>query len=165
MSDDSCRSLVRGAIANRGAIYLHLLDALEKRLGRAEAEAVMAEALRARGAEGALSYSDAARNGDLEALAEEFVARREGDADAFCRGAEPPRGDELRLTLGACPLVDAWKAAGRSESEIDRLCQVASAVDYGKFEDGLGLELDFDERIAAGDRRCVLHLRRGKRPA
>lgn len=153
------RDGISAAIAARGSAYLHLLRTLDRRLGADEAESIMSEALRAHGAAGALSYSEASRGGDLAALAVEFVARKEGDGDAFVRSAEGPADNVLRIRLGACPLVRAWRAAGCSPEEIDRLCRVASAADHGKFEDGFGLELDFEARIAAGDSCCILRLR------
>lgn len=158
---DPCAAIA-AAIAARGSAYLHLLRTLDRHVGPDRAEKIMGEALRAHGAAGALSYSEAARRGDLEALAVEFVARKAGDGDAFGRSAEGPADGVLRIRLGACPLVRAWRAAGCGAEEIDRLCRVASAADHGKFEDGFGLALHFEGRIAAGDSCCVLRLRSGK---
>jgi hypothetical protein len=61
--------------------------------------------------------------------------------------------------MQTCPLVDAWRAEGLSDEEIDVLCDISNAVDEGTFERA-GLDLVFLERLAApGESRCVLELR------
>ena len=67
--------------------------------------------------------------------------------------------EQIILRMTACPLVDAWRAVGASETDIDTLCAIASAVDEGTFETA-GLELTFLDRLGRpGADRCLLQLR------
>ena len=77
----------------------------------------------------------------------------------FTPGVEE-RGEEvIVLRMTSCPLVDAWRAEGRSDEEIDTLCEIAAAVDEGTFESA-GLDLVFLDRLGRqGSQRCLLELR------
>lgn len=66
----------------------------------------------------------------------------------------------MSTSMTACPLVEAWKAHGVSDEEVDLLCEIAAAVDEGTFE-GAGLQVDITDRLGrAGSTRCVLDVHR-----
>ena len=67
----------------------------------------------------------------------------------------------LDIKFHACPLRDAWLAAGLGPADVATLCRIASRVDYGTFE---GAGFRFCRRyLAAQRRRCCrcLHIRPG----
>ncbi len=150
----------RASFENRALLYRHLFDVLAEEFGRDRAAVLLKRAIRRRGLEIGAAYRDAVEAGDLAEVARLFCAT------SPCAGAlfEPElvslEGGTLVLRMSACPLVDAWRASGLPESEVDLMCEVAADVDFGTFE-GAGLELTFVERAGQpGCERCTLELTR-----
>ena len=108
-------------------------------------------------------YQAAAADGDLDAVGAIFCGGSPCGGELFHPGVEERGEDVIVLRMTSCPLRDAWIAEGRSEAEVDVLCEVAAAVDEGTFE-GAGLDLVFLDRLGKpGSQRCLLELR--TRPA
>lgn len=154
------RAETRAAFENRALIYRDIFEELSAEIGAERAAEVMRRAIRRRGAEISRKYREAL---DADGLAE--VARLFCDSSP-CAGAlfgpgveEPAEGGRLVLRMTACPLVEAWREAGLPPEQVDLLCDIAAAVDFGTFEEA-GLELTFLERAGErGGTRCLLELR------
>lgn len=162
---EKSRSETRAAFENRALTYAYILDELEAEIGLDEAVDVMKRAIYRRGLEIGEKYRAAASAGDLDEVGRLFV---EGSP---CEGALfEPAVDEIAsdgvtvLRMTACPLVDAWRAAGYDADRMDLLCEIAAAVDYGTFV-GAGLQLRFlDRQACPGSDRCLLELRTKPHP-
>lgn len=156
---EKSRAETRAAFENRALMYAYVFDELEREVGLERATEIMKRATYRRGLEIGAKYAKAAEKGDLEEVGRLFVQ------GSPCEGAlfEPavdqaPTEGVTVLRMTACPLVDAWRAAGYDADRVDLLCEMAAAVDYGTFE-GAGLKLRFlDRRACAGSDRCLLEL-------
>lgn len=162
--DDPARALdracadTRASYANRAHVYRHLHDVLSEEFGEERAAAVMAAAFRRRGEEIAEAYRGAADARDLAEVGRIFVETSACDGALFRPGIESLDADAVVLRMEACPLADAWRSAGLLPDEVDRLCEIASAVDFGTSE-GAGLALEFlDRQARPGSTRCLLRV-------
>ena len=154
------RAETRSAFENRALMYAYIFDELAEELGPERAAEVMKRAIYRRGLEIGAKYREAAAAGDLEAVGRIFCEGSPCRGELFEPGIEgAASADRVVLRMTACPLVDAWEAAGYFPAQIDLLCEIAAAVDEGTF-DGAGLELTFLERAGQpGTTRCLLELR------
>lgn len=158
---DKSRRETRAAFENRAIIYYYLFDELAAEVGRERAADIMKRAIRRRGVEVGRQYAEAARAGDLEAVGRIFCEGSPCGGELFEPGVEAREGERIVLRMTGCPLVDAWEGLGLSAEEIDPMCEIAAAVDYGTFE-GAGLELEFLDRAGReGSDRCLLELKLG----
>lgn len=64
--------------------------------------------------------------------------------------------DDLVAEFHQCPLVQAWEKLGYEGKELELLCDMAMDGDRG-IADQMGLTLDIEKTIAAGDGCCHLH--------
>lgn len=148
----------RAAFENRALVYSAMWDELSDELGDERATEIMKRAIHRRGLEIGRKYRPAVSEGNLEEVGEIFVSGSPACGSLFTPSVDECSDDTVVLVMESCPLVDAWKNEGRRPDEIDRLCEIAAAVDEGTFE-AAGLELSFAERIGAGCPRCLLELR------
>jgi len=153
------RAETRSAFENRAFMYATIYDELAAEIGAERATVVMKRAIHKRGLDVGRKYRAAAEAGDLDEVGRIFCEGSPCGGTLFTPGVED-RGEEvIVLRMTSCPLVDAWRAEGRSDPETDVLCEIAAAVDEGTFE-GAGLELTFLDRLGKpGSRRCLLELR------
>jgi predicted ArsR family transcriptional regulator len=167
MSDDidfddeltQSRSETRGAFENRALMYAYLYEELADELGPDRATELMKRAIHRRGLEVGRKYRPAAHSRDLDEVGRIFCETSPAAGELFEPGVEEQDEERIVLRMTACPLVDAWRAAGLDVDEIDHLCEIAAAVDEGTFE-GAGLELTFLDRIGQpGSEHCLLELR------
>jgi len=157
---EASRAETRGSFENRALIYYYLFDELAAEIGRERAADVMKRAIKRRGLEVGKKYREAAESGDLEAVGRIFCEGSPCGGALFQPGVESSEGERIVLHMAACPLVDAWRGLGLAPDEIDLLCEISAAVDFGTFESA-GLELEFLDRAGkAGSTRCVLQLDR-----
>lgn len=148
---------VRAAIKDR-ALYLALLyRSFSRALPAEQAENLARQAIfeygRLRGKRDSGKITP-------EAWVESHIIRGSGDvfesrvikAEDYC---------EQQMTF--CPLVEAWQGLGCSAEEIDLLCDIAMEVDRGRaaYHD---ISLEITHRIAAGDSKCCLVLKKNKEP-
>lgn len=167
------RAETRAAFENRALMYAYIYDELAEEFGAEAAAGAMKRAIHRRGLEVGAKYRDAATAGDLYAVGRIFCEGSPCEGALFEPGVEEgpgaegaaaddggaAEGDRIVLRMTACPLVDAWEAAGYFPAQVDVLCDIAAAVDEGTFE-GAGLELTFLERAGQpGVSRCLLELR------
>jgi hypothetical protein len=149
----------RASFENRALMYAYIYEELSDELGVERATDLMSRAIHRRGLEVSHKYRAAAHSGDLEEVGRVFCEGSPCDGELFEPGVEESGEDRVVLRMTACPLVDAWRAAGLDPDEIDHLCRIAAAVDQGTFE-GAGLELTFLDRLGtSGSERCLLELR------
>jgi hypothetical protein len=139
-------------------MYATIYEELSEEIGPERAAAVMKRAIHKRGLDVGLKYREAASSGDLDEVGRMFVEGSPVGGALFTPGVEECEGDVIVLRMESCPLVDAWKAQGLDDVEIDTLCEIAAAVDEGTFESA-GLELTFVDRLGkSGSHRCLLRL-------
>lgn len=155
---EQAQAETRAAFENRAMMYSAIWDELSDELGEDRAGEIMKRAIHRRGLEVGRKYRAAASDGDLEAVGDIFVSGSPAGGTLFTPSVAETGDDVIVLAMESCPLVDAWTAEGRRPDEIDRLCEIAAAVDEGTFE-AAGLDLVFLERIGAGCERCLLQLR------
>lgn len=153
------RAETRSAFENRALMYAYIYEELADELGPDRATDLMKRAIHRRGLEVGRAYRPAVHAGDLEEVGRVFVEGSPCEGALFEPGVEEVGDEHIILRMSACPLVDAWKAAGLDVDEIDRMCEIAAAVDEGTFE-AAGLELTFLERAGSpGCERCLLELK------
>lgn len=156
---ESSRAETRAAFENRALMYAYIYEELEDELGRERAMELMKRAIHRRGLEVGRKYRPAVHAGDLEDVGRIFCESSPAGGELFDPGVEEEGEERIVLRMCACPLVDAWKAAGLDVDEIDRMCQISAAVDEGTFE-AAGLELTFLDRLGIpGSEHCLLELR------
>jgi hypothetical protein len=152
------RAETRAAFENRALMYAAIYEELAEEIGPERATRVLKRAIHKRGLDVGLKYRAAASAGDLDEVGRIFVEGSPVGGALFSPAIEDRTEDAIVLRMMSCPLVDAWRAQGMDEAEIDRLCEIAAAVDEGTFE-GAGLELTFLDRIGrAGSKQCLLKL-------
>lgn len=124
------RRELREAFEARAHFYRLTLEALDARLGPAEAEAVLAAVCERRGRE----VSEAFRGIDgAVAVGDAFLAASPDEGRLYPAAVERQRG-RIVLAVGACPLKSAWLSAGLAPERVEALCRVAGAFDKGLFE-------------------------------
>lgn len=157
---EQSRAETRASFENRALMYAYIYDELEAEVGADRATDIMKRAIFRRGLEVGRRYKDAAAAGDLDEVARLFIDGSPAEGAFFEPGvAEPVVDGRIVLKMTACPLKDAWVAAGYDASKVDHLCDIAAAVDEGTFE-GAGLDLRFLDRAAcAGSDTCLLELK------
>jgi len=153
------KKMIEDTNRNRAIIYWHIYTTLKEELGEDRAAELMKKAIYKRGLDNAKDFPKEAHEGNLNALAEKFLDKMDKGLDVFSRDVLSVDKDEAKLRLNACVLVEAWRDYGLSDEEISRMCDIASAIDYGNYE-VMGYNLKFDSRIADGAECCILHLRR-----
>jgi hypothetical protein len=155
---ETARAETRAAFENRALIYLYLYEELADELGPDRAAELMKRAIHRRGLEVGRKYRPAASTGDLAAVGELFCEGSPCDGGLFEPGIEEEGDERIVLRMTACPLVDAWRAAGIDADEIDTMCGIAASVDEGTFE-AAGLDLVFLDRLGRhGSEHCLLAL-------
>jgi len=153
------RHETRASFENRALMYAYLYEELSDELGEDRATELMRRAIHRRGLEVGRAYRPAAVAEDMEEIGRIFCEGSPCEGALFEPGIELEGEDHVILRMTACPLVDAWRAAGIDPVDVDHLCHIASAVDEGTFE-GAGLELTFHDRLACpGSERCLLEVR------
>ena len=155
---EKSRAETRSAFENRALMYAYIYEELAEEFGRDRAVELMKRAIYRRGLEVGRKYAAAADASDLAEVGRIFVDGSPCGGAFFEPGIEELEDGRLVLRMCACPLIDAWRAAGIDAEEIDTLCEIAAAVDEGTFE-GPGLDLTFLDRLGKpGSSRCLLEL-------
>lgn len=155
---ERARAETRAAFENRALMYLYVFEELSAEIGREKAADVMKRAIHRRGVEVGQKYRPAAAAGDLAEVGRIFCEGSPCQGTLFEPSVEELGEGRTVLSMTACPLLDAWRAAGVPAEEADVLCEIAAAVDEGTFE-GAGLGLTFLDRLGKpGSKRCLLEL-------
>lgn len=72
--------------------------------------------------------------------------------------------EALDIKFHACPLKEAWLAAGYAPERIATLCRIAGVVDNGTFE-AAGLAFSAETWRPGDEGCCFLHIRPGRAAA
>jgi hypothetical protein len=156
---EKSRAETRHAFETRALVYSALYDELITELGEELAAEVMKRAIFNRGLEVGKKYAPAAAAGDLDTVGAIFCEGSPCAGTLFTPGVEARDEGRIVLRMTTCPLHEAWIAEGRTPEQVDRLCEIAAAVDEGTFE-GAGLDLTFLDRAAIpGSSACLLELK------
>jgi hypothetical protein len=159
-SEDVLRRELYDSFANRAMIYHLIFDELRRELGADRAEEILKRAIYRRGAEKGPKYAPYAP-GDLAGLKEAFVGGLPDDGRLFRPHVLRCDAEALDIQFQACPLREAWQAAGLPEEEVAALCRIAARIDNGMFE-AAGFAFSADTYQPGGDGCCRLHIRPGK---
>ncbi|MEW6721243.1 MAG: L-2-amino-thiazoline-4-carboxylic acid hydrolase [Thermodesulfobacteriota bacterium] len=154
---------VATATRQRAAAYAHLFLVLRRELGEDRAVGLMKEAIRNFGAEKSKrNYSEEARRGDLGQAAREFASQDPVKQHQFAPRIVSLGAGEAVIAMSGCPLVDEWKSMGLPARDVETLCNIAHAVDFGTWEDALPFRLRFEGTRGEGKDECVLRIRKGR---
>jgi hypothetical protein len=131
-SEDTLRRELAEAFAARAHLYRLILDVMGERHGKAEAEAVLIEVCRRRGAEVAERLFSGVPP-EPEAIARRFLAVSPDGGDLYPHDTSTT-GDSVTIAVSSCPLKAAWQGAGLPPERVAALCRIAGAFDRGLFE-------------------------------
>lgn len=153
---ETMRQAYEAANRSRGDLYVEILKAMEKRLGRDEATAAMKEAVHAWGCSlGGAIACHAPTN--FQGVLEDFAFAPDGGT-TFGARVERCDGGGLDVQFMNCPLKDAWTGAGLADAEVARLCTIAAEADYGTMAAaGFAVEIETWQPGRSGC--CLLHIR------
>ncbi len=151
------KAALRGAIANRAMVYLHVFQAIAKRHGDDEAAAILKEAIYARGCEIGRLFADVEPT-DMAGIRDAFLAFLP-DHDLLAPEVHAD-ANGVDIKFHRCPLKEAWTEAGLSAPEIARMCEIAGVVDNGTFE-AAGFTFSAETWQPGQDGCCFLHIRPG----
>lgn len=153
------REETRASFENRALLYAYIYEELADELGEDRATEVMKRAIYRRGLEVGRAYRPAVFSRDLAEVGRIFCENSPCAGELFEPAVEEEGDERIVLRMTACPLLDAWRAAGLDAPELDHLCEIAAAVDEGTFESA-GLDLTFLDRLGVpGSEHCLLELR------
>ena len=161
MSEETLRKQLYESFKNRAAIYFLIFDELRTELGALRAEEILSRAIYRRGRERGREHYARFAPADLNGLKTAFLAAMADDGRMFQPEVQRSDARTLDIKFHACPLRDAWLAAGLAPEDVATLCRIASRVDYGTFE-GAGFGFSADTWRPEGEGCCCLHIRPGQ---
>jgi hypothetical protein len=144
------------AFAVRARAYAHIFDVLRENFGPARAVDLLAEATHRLGAANAGPLAKFSPH-DFAGLRAAFLGAMPIPDALFAPNVLREDADHLDIEFHSCPLVRTWKEMGRSDEDIERLCQGARAVDHGLFT-GAGFAFVGEGWKRDGGDRCRLHI-------
>lgn len=153
--------MVALATRQRAAVYAHLFLVLRRELGGERAIELMSKAIWNYGAEKSKrNYSVEAQKGDLERAAQEFASPDPVKQHQFAPRIVSLEPGEAVLAMSRCPLVDEWRLMGLPDGDVETLCEIAHAVDFGTWEGALPFSLRFESTRGQGRDDCVLRVKK-----
>ena len=160
MIEEKLRTELYESFKNRAVIYYLIFEELRTELGAARAEEILSRAIYRRGQQQGRERYARFAPADLAGLKTAFLAGVADDGRMFQPEVLRSDAQQLDIKFHACPLRDAWLAAGLGPEDVATLCRIASRVDYGTFE-GAGFRFSADTWRPGGDGCCCLHIRPG----
>jgi hypothetical protein len=159
-SEEELRRQLKEAHMSRAMVYAAFYEVLAERFGAETAEEVMKRAIYRRGREIGKRFA-AYGPADLKGLCAAFLDFVPDQGRLFA--PEVLRADDqaLDIKFRACPLKEAWQAAGLSDERIATLCRIAGVVDNGTFE-AAGFRFSAETWRPGVEGCCRLHIRPGK---
>jgi hypothetical protein len=161
MTDDKLRTQLYDSFKNRAVIYYLIFDELRTELGAARAEEILSRAIYRRGQQRGREQFARFAPDDLAGMKGAFLGGVADEGRMFQPEVLASDARQLDIKFHACPLKDAWLAAGLGPDEVATLCRIASRVDYGAFE-GAGFSFSADTWQPGREGCCLLHVRPGK---
>jgi len=152
---ETSRRETRDAFKNRAVLYRLFYEEFSKEIGEERTAEIMKRALYRGGAAKSDRYRAFAERGDFQGVADEFIKSSVCAGALFKPSIAKVDDRSAIIDMAGCPLVDAWREMGLSPEEVARMCEMANATDYGKYE-GMGFALTIDSTVARGQDRCRL---------
>lgn len=152
------RAALRGAIANRAMIYLHVYQAIARRHGEDDAVAILKDAIYARGCEVGRLFGHLEPT-DMVGIRDAFMDFLP-DHDLLEPDVRRADAGGVDIKFGRCPLKEAWIEAGLPAQDVARLCEIAGVIDNGTFE-AAGFAFSAETWKPGEDGCCFLHIRPG----
>ena len=147
---------LKDAYMSRGQLYVSFYRAIEKRYGGDVAKTILKEAIYEWGAGLAGGVSPCAP-ANFAGLNDAFF-----DSPDACEMFQPRIGKPDHLGVDAhflaCPLKEAWLAAGLSDGEVAMFCDIASSADYGTLE-AAGFDISITTWKPGAEGCCALKVR------
>ena len=164
MSDEIgfLREQLAASLKNRAMFYREIYRVLEREHGTARAEALLAEAIYARGCAAGERFRSFAPD-DFEGLRKAFIGSIPDEGRPFEPEVRACSRDGLEIRFRRCPLQDAWREAGLSEAEVATMCRIAGVVDNGTFESA-GFGFRSETWQPGRDGCCHLFIRKAGAP-
>jgi len=153
------RRQLKEAHMSRAMVYAAFYEALAERFGADLAEEVMKKAIYRRGLEIGKRFARFGP-GDLAGLCSAFLDFVPDRGRLFQPEVRRSDDDALDIKFHACPLKEAWQAAGVPEERIATLCRIAGVVDNGTFE-AAGFAFSAETWQPGAQGCCFLHVRPG----
>jgi hypothetical protein len=155
--DNHLERALKDAYMSRGQLYVSFYRAIEKRYGGEVAKTILKEAIYEWGA-GLAGGVSACAPANFAGLTDVFFNSPDGGEMFQPRIGKP---DHLGVDAHflACPLKEAWIAAGLSDGEIAMFCDIASAADYGTLE-AAGFDVSIETWKTGSAGCCALKVRR-----
>ena len=159
-AEQDLRRQLKEAHMGRAMVYAAFYETLAERFGADLAEEVMKKAIFRRGREIGQRF---ARYGpdDLAGLCAAFLDFVPDHGRLFQPEVRRADDEGLDIKFRACPLKEAWQAAGLPGERIATLCRIAGVVDNGTFE-AAGFAFSAATWQPGDDGCCLLHIRPGK---
>ena len=155
MAEENLRTQLYDSFKNRAVIYYLIFDELRTELGAARAEELLSRAIYRRGQQkGREQYARYAPD-DLAGLKAAFLHGVADDGRMFRPEVLRSDAQTLDIKFHACPLRDAWLAAGLGPEDVAALCRIASRVRLRHLR---GRRLPLLGRYLAARRRRLLLL-------
>jgi L-2-amino-thiazoline-4-carboxylic acid hydrolase len=154
--EQDLRQQLKEAHMSRAMVYAAFYDELCARFGAEVAEDTMRSAIYQRGLAIGRRF---ARFGpsDLEGLRDAFLEFVPDNGRLFQPEVRRCDAGGLDIKFHACPLKEAWQAAGLAPERIATLCRVAGAIDNGTFA-AAGSNFSADTWRPGEEGCCFLHI-------
>lgn len=152
---------LKDAYMSRGQLYVAFYRAIAKHYGDAAARSIMKEAIYDWGAGLATGVAPCAP-ANFTGLTDVFFNSPDG-GEMFCPDIGSPGQHGIDAHFLACPLKEAWVAAGLSDDEVAMFCDIASAADYGTLE-AAGFDISITTWTPGSVGCCALKVRRRGAP-
>jgi hypothetical protein len=153
------RRQLKEAHMSRALVYAAVYEELCARFGAAVAEDVMTSAIYRRGLAIGQRFAEYGP-ADLEGLRDAFLDFVPDKGRLFQPEIRRCDAGGLDIKFHACPLKEAWQAAGIDPEKVARLCRIAGVVDNGTFE-AAGFTFSAETWQPGEDGCCFLHIRPG----
>jgi hypothetical protein len=161
MADEAAdlRRQLKDAHMSRAMVYAAFYDELAARLGESAAEEVMKAAIYRRGLQIGRRFSKFGP-ADIEGLRNAFLGFVPDKGRLFQPEVRRCDAGGLDIKFHACPLKEAWTAAGFAPEKIATLCRIAGVVDNGTFA-AAGFSFSAETWRPGEEGCCFLHIRPG----
>ncbi len=125
--------MLKAAFATRAEAYAQIFDVLREEFGVEKAVKLIATATRRLGESRGGQFAHLGPK-NLSGLKEEFLAHIPCGSELFAPEVIKSDDEMLEIQFHNCPLKEHWMEAGRSDEDVEHLCEAAAAIDGGLFE-------------------------------
>ncbi len=123
----------RDAFKNRGVLYRLFFEEISKEIGDEKATTIMQKAIYRWGSAKSDRYREFFENKDFRGIAKEFIKTSVCKGELFKPSINKADDHSAVVDMERCPLVEAWQEMGLSQTEIEKMCEIANATDYAKY--------------------------------